>query len=150
MRSDGLGGSKSPKNPPCTAHKNKPHKSNSMREVHKFKSRQYCRSHQHPDQLKQNIINPIAQDVDGEDPGAKENEKQSSTIRSRDSISVFSNNVPQCRLCWDAEFDEDNPLLQVCKCRGGVEFIHFLCLKNWLKTKEYRQVTMHFTSIYWK
>ena len=48
-------------------------------------------------------------------------------------------NQAQCRLCWDSEFDEVNPLLQICKCRGGVEFIHFNCVKSWLKTKEYRQ-----------
>lgn len=30
-----------------------------------------------------------------------------------------------------------------------MEFIHYLCLQSWLKTKEYRQISPHFTSIYW-
>jgi hypothetical protein len=25
----------------------------------------------------------------------------------------------------DDDFNVENPLLQICKCRGGVEFIHF-------------------------
>lgn len=61
-----------------------------------------------------------------------------------------SENLSQCRLCWDNEFTVDNPLLQICKCRGGVEFIHFECVRGWLKTKEYRQSSVHYTSIYWR
>lgn len=69
---------------------------------------------------------------------------------SNDCVSIVSNQQPQCRICWMDEYCEDNPLLQVCQCRGGVEFIHYDCLKNWLKTKEYRQQTTHYTSIYWR
>lgn len=69
---------------------------------------------------------------------------------SNDCVSIVSNQQPQCRICWMDEYCEENPLLQVCLCRGGVEFIHYDCLKNWLKTKEYRHVTTHYTSIYWR
>jgi len=42
---------------------------------------------------------------------------------------------PQCRFCWGDENTLENPLLSSCKCSGGVRFIHFLCLRQWLKTK---------------
>ena len=32
---------------------------------------------------------------------------------------------------------------------GGLQYIHYDCLKSWFKTKEYRQVSVHYTSIYW-
>ena len=40
-----------------------------------------------------------------------------------------------CRFCWDNTNTVENPLLSVCKCSGGVGFVHYTCLKYWLKTK---------------
>ena len=40
-----------------------------------------------------------------------------------------------CRFCWDSVNVIDNPLLSVCKCSGGVGYVHYVCLKYWLKTK---------------
>ena len=34
----------------------------------------------------------------------------------------------KCRLCWDTSNTAENPLMHVCQCRGGVEFIHYKCL----------------------
>ena len=34
-----------------------------------------------------------------------------------------------CRFCWDNENIITNPMLKVCKCSGGVGFVHFVCLK---------------------
>lgn len=77
---------------------------------------------------------------------AKKNEIESKPANAAEEEDA---NEAQCRLCWDTEFDSDNPLIQICQCRGGVEFIHYHCLQSWLKTKEYRQVTTHYTSLYW-
>jgi len=40
-----------------------------------------------------------------------------------------------CKVCWSSEQTTENPLLNSCKCDGSVRFIHFECLKQWLKTK---------------
>ena len=32
----------------------------------------------------------------------------------RKSIAAQSEEIAACRLCWDSEFDVDNPLLQIC------------------------------------
>lgn len=31
----------------------------------------------------------------------------------------------KCKFCWNAECDENNPLLKACNCKGGLAFIHF-------------------------
>ena len=64
-------------------------------------------------------------------------------------------NVPQkeqasCRFCWDSETSEINPLLSSCKCRGGVQFIHYFCLKEWLKTKRQTKESPNLKTYYWK
>lgn len=40
-----------------------------------------------------------------------------------------------CKVCWSNEQSDENPLLNSCKCDGSVRFIHFDCLKQWLRTK---------------
>lgn len=42
---------------------------------------------------------------------------------------------PMCKFCWSDETIVENPLLSTCKCKGGVQFIHYVCLKHWLNTK---------------
>mmetsp|Transcript_12107 Transcript_12107/g.8447 ORF Transcript_12107/g.8447 Transcript_12107/m.8447 type:complete len:108 (+) Transcript_12107:1383-1706(+) len=57
---------------------------------------------------------------------------------------------PFCRLCWVNEQEEDNPLLSACKCRGGVQYIHYKCLKHWLSTKRFTFNTPTVKSYYWR
>ena len=51
------------------------------------------------------------------------------------------NNINQgkkiCRICFLEENDinENSPLINPCKCLGGVKYIHLSCLQKWLKTK---------------
>mmetsp|Transcript_84162 Transcript_84162/g.116284 ORF Transcript_84162/g.116284 Transcript_84162/m.116284 type:complete len:107 (-) Transcript_84162:1223-1543(-) len=57
----------------------------------------------------------------------------------------------QCRFCWCAEETAENPLILACKCRGSVGLIHFLCLKNWLKTQRHmKSIGDNVVSYYWK
>lgn len=57
----------------------------------------------------------------------------------------------QCRFCWCADETEDNPLILACKCRGSVGLIHFMCLKNWIKTQRHvKEYGENVTSYYWK
>ena len=57
----------------------------------------------------------------------------------------------QCRFCWCGEEEDNNPLILACKCRGSVGLIHFLCLKNWIKTQRHvKDYGENVTSYYWK
>ena len=40
-----------------------------------------------------------------------------------------------CRICHSNSTYEDNPILSLCKCKGSVDLIHFLCLKTWFQSK---------------
>lgn len=55
-----------------------------------------------------------------------------------------------CRFCWSNDRSSENPLISACKCAGGVRFIHFECLKSWLKTKLVVQSHNNVKSYYWK
>ena len=39
----------------------------------------------------------------------------------------------QCKVCWDNTSTAENPLLNSCQCDGSVRYIHYECLKYWLK-----------------
>ena len=40
-----------------------------------------------------------------------------------------------CRICYSEEDLNENPLISPCKCSGSMKYIHYNCLKNWLKSK---------------
>ena len=40
-----------------------------------------------------------------------------------------------CRICHSSTPSDDNPILSLCKCKGSVDLIHFLCLKKWCELK---------------
>ena len=54
--------------------------------------------------------------------------------------------LPFCRFCWVNETTEENPLLSSCKCRGGVQYVHYQCLKEWVKTKRTAKEHPHISS----
>lgn len=56
----------------------------------------------------------------------------------------------QCKVCWGDEQSSENPLLSSCKCDGSVRFIHFACLKHWLKQKLHLKNEKHCDSYTWK
>lgn len=55
-----------------------------------------------------------------------------------------------CKFCWLNEDSDENPLMTPCKCAGGVGFIHFECLKQWMKTKVNEKKTSSTTTQHWK
>ena len=55
-----------------------------------------------------------------------------------------------CRFCWDTNSVILNPLLSVCKCSGGVGYVHYECLKHWLKTKMVETRSYTSITLYWK
>jgi len=56
----------------------------------------------------------------------------------------------QCRFCWSNEQTKENPLLNSCKCAGSVRFIHYECLKMWLRTKMQTKEEETLISYTWK
>ena len=41
-----------------------------------------------------------------------------------------------CKICYSEDNDkENNPLVHLCNCNGGLRFSHFLCIKKWMETK---------------
>ena len=58
--------------------------------------------------------------------------------------------LPFCRFCWVNDTSLENPLLSSCKCRGGVQYVHFGCLKEWLKTKRNCKEQTYLSSFYFK
>lgn len=40
-----------------------------------------------------------------------------------------------CRICFRTDDCVEDPLFTPCKCAGSMRYIHFNCLKEWLKNK---------------
>ena len=40
-----------------------------------------------------------------------------------------------CRICYQDEETEENPLIQPCICSGTMKYIHYECLKQWISTQ---------------
>ena len=41
-----------------------------------------------------------------------------------------------CKICYSDDYDrENNPLVHLCNCNGGLRFSHFECIKKWMETK---------------
>jgi len=41
-----------------------------------------------------------------------------------------------CKICYSDDYDrENNPLVHLCNCNGGLRFSHFECIKRWMETK---------------
>ena len=55
-----------------------------------------------------------------------------------------------CKVCWSSEQTRTNPLLNSCKCDGSVRFIHYECLKTWLKQKMIVKEEPNQVSYIWK
>ena len=42
----------------------------------------------------------------------------------------------QCKICYSEETAPiKNPMVHLCNCKGGLNFAHFDCIKQWMKTK---------------
>ena len=58
------------------------------------------------------------------------NEKKSNLI-----LTNIKKNI--CRICYNEEEEESNPLIQPCQCTGTMKYIHYKCLKKWIETNSY-------------
>lgn len=83
-----------------------------------------------------------AEEAKAEAPAANANPPAAAPVDEDESVF--------CRFCWDDTNVIENPLLSVCKCSGGVGFVHYTCLKYWLKTKMTENKTYTSVTIFWK
>ena len=65
----------------------------------------------------------------------KDDKPKSKVQQDLDNEKEVNKDKPFCRFCWTNDRSLENPLISACKCSGGVRFIHFECLRQWLKTK---------------
>ena len=42
----------------------------------------------------------------------------------------------ECKICRESFDSPENPLFNICKCSGGMKFIHYMCLQRWLEYNE--------------
>lgn len=49
-----------------------------------------------------------------------------------DSIIFPGDNI--CRICLDKNCSQENPLINLCHCDGSLKYIHYNCIKEWIKT----------------
>jgi hypothetical protein len=59
-------------------------------------------------------------------------------FKARDSSEYTD--IPEderlCKICYSEENDrENNPLVHLCNCNGGLRFSHYMCIKRWMETK---------------
>lgn len=82
--------------------------------------------------MKQRYCQPAKHDANDEDSDNDFNAEEAVEIDCGVVESGEGSDV-QCKICWDADQTRTNPLLNSCKCDGSVRYIHYECLKFWLK-----------------
>ena len=72
-----------------------------------------------------------------------QNSKKGNPFNLIKNIPVLDNNIQQnenkeekvlCKICYMEETDSyNNPMVHLCKCKGGLNYAHFNCIKLWMK-----------------
>jgi hypothetical protein len=78
--------------------------------------------------------------------------KISSTIDEEKYVTVLpdSDEEKLCKICCCEETSQEDPLISLCKCSGTLKFIHYTCLKHWLKGKVTRESLGSVSTYIWK
>ena len=58
-----------------------------------------------------------------------------SYIQSLNRTIKRKGNLQICRICLSDDNDQNNPLINPCKCSGTMKYIHLKCLRHWLNSK---------------
>ena len=61
-------------------------------------------------------------------------------FKAKDSGDPDYGDIPEderiCKICYSSDNDrENNPLVHLCNCNGGLRFSHYECIKKWMETK---------------
>ena len=65
--------------------------------------------------------------------GKIENSEKKYEDESKNNKSEFPQKL--CRICYQEDDEEKNPLIQPCLCSGSLKYIHLNCLKQWIGTR---------------
>ena len=75
---------------------------------------------------------------------------EDSKKRNSDSPITLKEQI-LCRICLnDSFYDESNPILSPCKCKGTMGYIHLKCLKLWIEQRIIIVNKENSTMISWK
>jgi len=55
-----------------------------------------------------------------------------------------------CRICLCDDEEEDNPIVQPCKCSGTMRNVHVKCFKKWICKQIMQKQSSNLLSFYWK
>ena len=76
----------------------------------------------------------------------------SGTIHQKRHICSVPDNDDEktCKICCCEEISPDDPLISPCKCSGSLQYIHYSCLRSWLKGKVTRESLGPVSTYVWK
>jgi hypothetical protein len=66
------------------------------------------------------------------------------------SQNASSKQMPICRICLSEFTEQDNPLVNPCRCAGTMKYVHIKCLQLWLKSRLHTRDTATAFTIAWK
>ncbi len=55
-----------------------------------------------------------------------------------------------CRICLCEEEEEDNPIIQPCKCSGTMRNVHVKCFRTWISKQISKRKSYNLLSFTWK
>lgn len=55
-----------------------------------------------------------------------------------------------CRICFGETDEINDPFISICKCKGSMKYIHFLCLQKWVQNRVTFKTTTYLHSYVWK
>lgn len=55
-----------------------------------------------------------------------------------------------CKICLSDSFEDDDPLISLCRCIGSLKYIHLRCLKEWLNSKVSLKCMESYSLITWE
>ena len=51
------------------------------------------------------------------------------------TVEENGNEEYMCKICYSNSNEDNNPLVHICSCAGGIRFAHYFCIRRWMETK---------------
>ena len=68
--------------------------------------------------------------------------KEAQKNNNNNNPNIKPKTTKQCRICYGDDSTEDNPLIYPCICKNTTKYIHYECLRKWLKSKIEEDMSM--------
>ena len=57
-------------------------------------------------------------------------------LNDENNLDKINDEKQLCKICYSDDNDKiNNPMVHLCNCKGGLNYAHFECIKQWMKTK---------------